>query len=120
MENQDCIFCKVIKGELPSKKIYEDDNFIAILDTTPIAEGHTLLIPKKHFRNLLDLPSTMGTELLDAIKKVSLDLIKEYKADGINVGVNNEESAGQVVFHTHVHLLPRKKGDGIKIMQKNE
>ena len=118
MKQEDCIFCKIVRGEILSKKIYEDNNFIAILDINPVGEGHSLVIPKKHFRNLLDFPSTLGTELLDALKKVSLNLIKEYKADGINMGINNEESAGQVVFHTHFHLLPRKKGDGIKIMQK--
>ena len=113
-ENKDCIFCKIINGEIPSKKVYEDENFIGILDQNPKAEGHTLIVPKKHFRNLLDLPNTIGNELLEAIKKVSLKLIEKGN-EGINVLSNNELSAGQVVFHTHIHIIPRKKGDGLKI-----
>ncbi len=111
MENNDCIFCKIVKGEKEATKTYEDENFIGILDQTPRAEGHTLIIPKKHFRNLLDLPASLGNELLEAIKKVSLKLIEDKKAEGVNIISNNESPAGQLVFHTHVHVIPRKKGD---------
>mgnify|MGYP003981289319 CR=1 FL=1 len=113
---EQCIFCKIIKGEVPSKKTYEDDNFIAILNNNPKTENHTLLIPKKHFRNLLDMPSTLGNEHLEAIKKVSLNLIKENKAEGINLITNNEPSAGQIIFHAHTHIIPRKKNDNLKII----
>jgi len=113
--NKDCIFCKIIKGEKEATKTYEDENFIGILDINPRAEGHTLIIPKKHFRNLLDLPTTLGNELLDAIKKVSLKLIEEGKAEGVNVLTANEPAAQQDVLHTHVHIIPRKKDDGLKI-----
>ena len=75
----DCIFCKIIKGEIPTEKTYEDDNFIAFLDIKPKAEGHTIIISKNHFRNLLDMPSSLGNEMLEAVKKVSLDLIKQGK-----------------------------------------
>lgn len=115
MDN-DCIFCKIVRGEIPAEKIYEDDNFIAFLDIKPKAEGHTIIISKNHFRNLLDMPSTLGNEMLEAIKKVSLDLIKQKKATGFNLIVNNEPSAGQVIFHTHCHIIPRKKDDGLKML----
>jgi len=112
---EDCIFCKIIKGELPAEKVYEDDNFIAFPDVNPKTEGHTLIVSKKHFRNLLDMPVSLGNELLEAIKKVSLKLIDEGKGDGVKIVGNNEPSSGQVVFHTHVHVIPMKKGDKVEI-----
>lgn len=115
---KDCIFCKVVKGEIPSTKTYEDDNFIGILDIHPKAPGHTVIIPKKHFRTIVDMPSSLGNEMLDAIKGVGLKLIKEGKNEvqGFNVFVNNEPVAGQVVMHAHIHVVPRKPGDGLKSM----
>ena len=115
IDKKDCIFCKIIVGENKIEKVYEDENFIGVLDKFPRTKDETLLIPKKHFRNILDMPSTLGTELIEAIKKISLKLIKEKKADGINVLINNEPSAGQVVFHTHIHIIPRKKDDGLQV-----
>jgi histidine triad (HIT) family protein len=115
METKDCLFCKIVSGEVPSSEVYEDDNFIGILDINPLAEGHTLIIPKKHFRNLLDLPATLGNELLEAIKKISLNLIQDGKAEGVNVQSSNEKAAQQEVLHTHVHIIPRKENDNIKI-----
>ena len=112
--NEECIFCKIAKGEIDSKKVYEDESFFGILDVKPVVEGHTLIISKKHFKNILDVPSSLGGEMLDAIKKVGLDLIKEKSAEGFNVIVNTNESAGQIVNHFHAHVLPRKKGDGLK------
>ena len=111
---ENCIFCKIV-NDVNSKKVYDDENFIGILDIHPRADGHTIIISKKHFRNLLDLPVSLGNELLEAIKKISLKLIKDKKAEGINVISNNEKIAGQLVFHTHVHIIPRKKGDGLII-----
>ena len=114
MEKNECIFCKIVNGVMDGERVYEDDNFLGILDANPRAEGHTLIIPKKHFRNLLDMPTSMGNELLEAIKKVSLKLIEEGKGEGVNVFSNNEEVAGQLVMHTHVHIIPRKKDDNLK------
>ena len=114
-ENKNCIFCRIVNGEIKAKKTYEDENFIGILDSNPRTVGHTLIISKKHFRNLMDLPVSLGNELLDSIKKISLKLVKEGKAEGFNIISNNEKSAGQIVFHAHVHLIPRKNGDGLKI-----
>jgi len=114
MIKDDCIFCKIARGEIPAKRIYENDNFFSISDAKPAGEGHSLVISKKHFENSLDMPSTLGVELLDCIKKTSLKLMKEFNADGFNVLNNNFESAGQVVKHIHFHILPRRKGDGLK------
>ena len=109
---KDCIFCKIAKGEIPiEKKIYENKSFFSIPDANPVVEGHSLVISKKHFETILDLPDSLGPELLDCVKKTSSKLIKKYKSDGFNVVNNNYESAGQVVKHIHFHILPRKKGD---------
>ncbi len=116
MANEDCIFCKIVKGEIPSTKTYEDDSFIGILDIHPKAEGHTLLIPKSHFKTFLDMPGTLGNEMLEAVKHVGLDLIKQGRGEAFNVFVNNGETAGQVVMHVHIHVIPRKKNDGLKSM----
>jgi histidine triad (HIT) family protein len=117
MEKEEkCIFCKIVKGEIPSTKFYDSDNFIGILDIHPKSPGHTVIIPKKHFKSLLDMPASFGGELLEAIKEVGLGLIKDGKGEAFNVIVNNGESAGQVVMHAHIHIVPRKKGDGLKSM----
>ena len=113
---EECVFCKIVAGEIPSTKVYEDDNFIGILDVNQVAEGKTLIIPKKHFKTILDIPNSLGNEMLESVKKVSLDLIKNGKAEGFNLLINTYEVAGQVVPHAHIHILPRKKGDGLKGM----
>lgn len=112
---KDCIFCKIVKGEIPSTKVFEDDNLIGILDINGKAEGHTLVIPKKHFRSILDCPNTLGNEYLAAIKKVGLKLIEEKKGNGFNVIFNTEKVAGQAVFHVHAHVIPRNEGDGLDL-----
>jgi len=116
--NDNCVFCKIIKSEITSEKIYESDNFIGILDIHPAAEGHTLIIPKKHFKTILDLPNSLGEELLEAIKTISLNLIDEKKAEGFNIVQSNYESAQQEVPHLHFHIIPRKKHDGLNIRFK--
>jgi len=114
MAEKDCIFCKIVKGEIKSEIVYSDDNFIGILDINPKALGHTLIISKNHFKTILEVPSTLGTELLGAIKEVGLKLIKDKKGEGFNIIINNGEAAGMVVNHFHVHIIPRKTGDGLK------
>lgn len=109
---KDCVFCKIAEGEIASEKIYENNNFFSTLDASPKVEGHTLVISKKHFENILDLPKMLGPELLDCIKETAIILMKKYDAEGFNVINNNFEVAGQVVKHVHFHILPRKKGDG--------
>lgn len=111
--NGECIFCKIANKEIQKELTYEDENFIAFLDIKPRAEGHTLIVPKKHYKTILDMPNTLGNELQETIKKISLDLTKQGKAHGFNVLTNVGEVAGQVIHHLHVHIIPRKDGDGI-------
>ncbi len=111
----DCIFCKIAKGEIPAKKIYENDSFFSIPDAHPRTKGHSLIISKKHYEHILDMPSTLGQELLDCIKKTAIEVMKENKSDGFNVLINNFEAAGQVVKHSHIHIIPRKKGDDLRV-----
>lgn len=113
-EPEGCIFCKMASKEIKVPFAAETDNFFAILDIHPKAEGHTLVIPKKHFTTLLDLPDNLGSELLGIIKKISKKLMDEEKGTGFNVVMNNLESAGQLVKHAHIHIIPRKNGDGLK------
>jgi len=118
-EYKDCIFCKIIKGEIKSDIVYSDDNFIGILDINPEMLGHTLVMPKKHFETILDTPSSLGNEFLDAIKKIAFDLIKKQKAEGFNILFNVNKLAGQEVPHVHAHILPRKQNDGMKCKMIN-
>ena len=111
----DCIFCKMANGEISAEKIYENDNFFSILDQDPVFEGHSLIISKKHFETILDLPNSLAPELIDAIKSTSLRVMEKFNAEGINVVSNIKEAAGQVVNHFHVHIIPRKKSDRGKL-----
>jgi histidine triad (HIT) family protein len=114
MENRDCIFCKIARKEIKTDFLYENDNFFAILDLNQSVKGHTLIIPKTHFTNLLDMPSTLGTEMLEAVKTV-VQINFKNGSDGFNIVVNNFPSAGQLVMHAHIHLFPRKKDDKAEI-----
>ena len=115
----ECIFCKISNGETPSKIIHENENFFSIPDKFPTVRGHSLVISKKHFENILDIPATSGQELLDCIKKTAAIIMKENNAEGFNVLNNNSGAAGQVVFHFHAHVVPRKKNDGIKNLSRD-
>ncbi|MDD5193598.1 MAG: HIT family protein [Candidatus Nanoarchaeia archaeon] len=114
-----CIFCKIVKGESPCKKVYESDNFFGFLDKYGLVDGHSMVIPKKHYKNFLDMPASLGNELIDALKEVGVNLIKEGKAEAFNILVNNGEIAGQVVPHLHFHVIPRKRDDGLKGFARN-
>lgn len=107
----DCIFCKIIAGEIPSSKVYEDDQALAILDITQVTPGHTLLIPKEHHRNLLFMNHKKTGELFSLLPMLSHKILMATKASGLNIVNNNEEVAGQTVFHTHIHLIPRYSSD---------
>ena len=111
----DCIFCKIIKGEIPCSKVFEDEKFFAFLDIGPVNRGHTLVIPKKHYKNLLDMPEDELKGYIETIQKVSKAIIKAVNADGISINMSNEPAAGQVVMHAHFHLIPRFKNDGLKL-----
>lgn len=107
----ECIFCKLQNTE---SKVDETDNFYAILDIKPKTEGHTLIISKKHYKTLLDIPDTLFNEMISFAKKIALQRIKEG-AEGFNLILNTEPSAGQLVMHAHLHIIPRKKGDDIRL-----
>ncbi|MDP3661555.1 MAG: HIT family protein [bacterium] len=107
-----CIFCKIIaKGEIPSTEVYEDDNVYAFLDNSPSSIGHTLVVPKKHYENLFDIPDAELGILGARVKKVARAVKDALKADGINISMNNGRAAGQVVFHAHIHIIPRFNDD---------
>ncbi len=108
----ECIFCKIANGEIPKKRIYENDNFFSIPDSNPKVNGHSLVISKKHFETILDIPNSLCSELLDCIKKTAMKLMEENNVKGFNVINNNFEVAGQVVKHVHFHVIPRRKNDG--------
>ena len=110
---EDCIFYKIIAGEIPSTKIYEDDDVIAFLDITQTTKGHTLLVPKEHYRNLLAMTPEQSAGLFSKVPQVANKIINKLHAKGMNILQNNEEIAGQTVFHTHIHLIPRfNENDG--------
>ena len=112
-----CIFCQIAKGKNSSEKIiWSNDNFFSIPAKNPLTDGHSLVISKKHFLTVLDMPSTIGGELLECIKNTAIKIMKEKNISGFNVINNNFESAGQLVNHVHFHIIPRKKGDGLKLI----
>lgn len=108
------IFTKIIKGEIPSTKIYEDNKCIAILDINPNNKGHTLIIPKEEYETVLDCPTDLLQHLITVAKKVANKINQELECDGINISINNKPAAGQEIPHLHVHVIPRYKTDGYK------
>ncbi len=113
--NNNCIFCKIIAGEAPSVKIFENESHIAILDLFPVSQGHTLLIPKQHHVNIFDSPDDISGNTYSILVKVANALKQATGCDGMNIVQNNEACAGQIVFHSHIHLIPRYEDDNIKI-----
>ena len=112
----DCIFCKIVAGEIPASKVYEDDHFLAFLDISQVTPGHTLVIPKKHARNLLELTPDETADLFNVVSRVTKKVESATQPQGMNIISNMEEIAGQSVFHSHVHILPRySQEDDLKI-----
>ena len=109
--SEGCVFCKIVNGEIPAEKVYENDKFFSIPDANPVGEGHSLIISKEHYETTLHIPNELGSKLLDCIKNTAKKLMSKYNGNGFNIMNNNFESAGQVVKHVHFHLLPRKEGD---------
>ncbi|HWG90918.1 MAG TPA: HIT domain-containing protein [Candidatus Thermoplasmatota archaeon] len=107
-----CIFCKIAKGEIPSFKVHEDEHTLAFLDIQPLAEGHTLVVPKTHAVLIQDLPAADNAALWGAVQQVAAKLQKTTGAPATTVAVNNGRAAGQEVPHVHVHVVPRREGDG--------
>ncbi|MDR2869806.1 MAG: HIT family protein [Deferribacteraceae bacterium] len=111
----DCIFCKIIKGELPSAVIYEDDALIAFLDLFPVSRGHALLVPKKHYRNIFDADMETAALIYPTLSRLANAIRAATGCEGLNIIQNNEAVAMQMVFHSHVHLIPRYADDNIKL-----
>lgn len=107
-----CIFCKIVRGELPTNKVYEDGKTFAFLDINPVNPGHVLVVPKKHTADVFEIEEAEWDIVMRVVKKISLALEKSLKPSGINLGMNNKSGAGQVVFHAHVHIMPRFPNDG--------
>ena len=112
---EDCIFCKIIKGDIPSFTIYEDKLFKVILDRFPATPGHALIIPKEHYKDIFELPEEVAQALYPLAKEMATRIKLAVDAEGMNIVQNNGEVAGQSVYHFHLHLVPRKAGDGITL-----
>lgn len=112
MKKDDCIFCRIANGEIPSKAVYEDDSFRVILDVGPATKGHALILPKNHYADLYELPDEEAEKVIVLAKKMAAQLKEKLNCDGMNLVQNNGEAAGQTVFHFHLHLIPRYREDG--------
>ena len=113
MRNENCIFCKILNGDIPSTKLYEDDNFAIILDVGPASFGHALVLPKDHYANLFEMPEELLAKLMSLAKVWGEKIVKALGADGMNLVQNNGLAAGQTVFHYHLHMIPRYEGDTV-------
>ena len=118
MKQDSCIFCKIANGEIPSKTIYEDQEFRVILDLGPATRGHALILPKEHYANLYELPEETAAKVMVLAKKMATRMTKNLSCAGFNIVQNNGETAGQTVMHYHLHLIPRYQNDGQNILQK--
>lgn len=108
-----CIFCKILNGDIPSNKVFENDNFIAILDAFPANEGHTLVIPKKHFENIFEIDEETLKEGYAIAKRIASSIKKSLNMENINILQNNGVLAGQTVNHFHIHVIPRLENDTV-------
>lgn len=115
MKDGNCIFCKIANGEIPSKTLFEDEEFRVILDLGPAARGHALILPKNHYANLYELPEDTASHVMLLAKKMAARMTEKLDCDGFNLVQNNGEAAGQTVFHFHMHLIPRYEDDNQKI-----
>jgi histidine triad (HIT) family protein len=109
----DCVFCKIVAGEIPSLRLFEDRHAVAFLDIAPLAPGHTLLIPRQHAARLTDLPPDELADVVRPLPRLARAILEASGAEGLNVLQNNGPAAGQVVEHFHIHLIPRRSGDGL-------
>ena len=107
-----CVFCKIVRGELPAHKVYEDSETIAFLDIHPMTDGHTLVIPKVHAERLAELSPGLAGKLFQTVQRVAGRITQALQAPALNIGINDGRAAGQAVPHLHVHIIPRFPGDG--------
>jgi histidine triad (HIT) family protein len=117
---ESCIFCKIIRGEIPCTKVYEDDKVLAFLDISPLTLGHILVVPKKHVETIMDADEQTLHEVMKAVKKLSKSVMKAVKADGINISINNYKAAGQLVPHLHVHIMSRHSKDNLVLYKSTD
>ena len=110
----DCLFCKIVSGEIPCHKIYEDENFLAFLDINPVNPGHTLVIPKKHSSHLLETDDQILQAMMPLVKKLSQKITTALNSSGLNILINCGTGAGQIIPHTHLHIIPRLAKDNLK------
>lgn len=116
----DCIFCKIVKGEIPSAKVFENEHVIAFLDISQVTKGHTLVIPKVHRENIYELTPEIASKLFEVVPQIANSIKEQFQPVGLNLLNNNGEKAGQSVFHYHLHILPRYgKGDGFGSVWKS-
>jgi len=109
-----CIFCKIVAGKMPAHKVYEDDNVIAILDISQATTGHTLVIPKKHSKNITEMDEDDAQKLFSVLPKISHAINEAFNPIGINILINTDKPL-QSIFHTHAHIIPRYENDGVKM-----
>ena len=112
---EDCIFCKIVSGEIPATKLYENEKVLSFLDIYPAAKGHALVIPKKHCKTLIDVPHEDLKEVALVVQKIGAAIMKALDCEGFNVIQSNHESAGQVIPHVHFHIVPRNPSDGLEM-----
>jgi len=117
---EDCIFCKIVKGEIPSEKVYENEKVLVFLDINPISKGHLLIIPKKHFENIYEIEDDYLKEITSTAKIIAKSLKKSLDASGVNILHASGKDAQQSVFHFHIHLVPRYKNDGLDTWPKSD
>lgn len=111
MKKDDCIFCKLANGDIPTNVIYEDDTFTVIMDASPATKGHALILPKEHYANIYELDEEVAGKAFKLAKKLATEMTEKLHCDGFNIVQNNGEVAGQTVFHFHMHLIPRYEND---------
>ena len=114
----DCLFCKIIAGDIPAQKVFEDDYAVAFMDINPVNLGHVLVVPKEHTTDITDMPSEAVGWLFRLVQHVAKGVREAVSAPGFNIGVNTGPEAGQVIFHTHVHVMPRFENDGHQPWEK--
>ena len=115
MKDTNCLFCKIVAGEIPAEKVYEDADTLAFLDIKPVNPGHTLVIPKDHYENVFEAPEEVWGKVMQSVKKVAHAMKNGLPVDDLNIAMNNGKHAGQVIFHAHVHVIPRYEGDGFEL-----
>ena len=115
MKENNCIFCKIANGEIPSRTLEENDKFRVVLDVGPATKGHALILPKDHYANLYELPEETAADVMKLAKKMAIRMKEKLHCDGFNLVQNNEPAAGQTVFHFHLHLIPRYENDNQQI-----